>query len=206
MELVHQRCGFTQGFEVSAVGSKDGLCLAWKEDIQVRLRSFSSSFIDVQICCSDVSVDWRFTGFYGSSYESNKVDSWNELRKLGLDKKLPWLVCGNFNEILYVYEKRGGLPRDKQCIERFRSALKDCELFGLGYSACWYSWEKGNLVENNIRERLDRGVANVKWMECFPTVSIQHLNHSHFDHYPLLIHSTIQSAHVRPNFFKFEAL
>ncbi|KAK5820023.1 hypothetical protein PVK06_025064 [Gossypium arboreum] len=125
------------------------------------------------------------------------VDFKIRIRVKRLDKGLPWLVCGDFNEMLYVHEKRGRLPRDEQRMQQFRSALEDYELFDLGYSSRWYTWERRNSVEKNIRERLDRGVANVKWMECFPIVSVWHLTYSHSDHIPLLIYSTIQLVQRR---------
>lgn len=39
----------------------------------------------------------------------------------------------------------------------------------------------------NIRERLDRDVANDKWFELFPEAKISHLPHFHSNHCPLLV-------------------
>ncbi|KAA3471337.1 reverse transcriptase [Gossypium australe] len=49
----------------------------------------------------------------------------------------------------------------------FREALEDCELIDLGFSGQWYTWERGRFVSNNIRERLDRGVANPERWDPF---------------------------------------
>ncbi|KAA3460175.1 reverse transcriptase [Gossypium australe] len=38
----------------------------------------------------------------------------------------------------------------------------------VGYSRNWFTWERGNLLETNIREQLDRDVANENWMTMFP--------------------------------------
>ncbi|KAA3484415.1 reverse transcriptase [Gossypium australe] len=35
------------------------------------------------------------------------------LRRLGREQVTPWLFCGDFNEILYSFEKERGLPRDE---------------------------------------------------------------------------------------------
>ncbi|KAA3453673.1 reverse transcriptase [Gossypium australe] len=43
-------------------------------------------------------------------------------------------------------------------MEEFRQVLEDCQLADLGYSGNWFTWERGNLPETNIQERLDRGV------------------------------------------------
>lgn len=45
-------------------------------------------------------------------------------------------------------------------MEYFREVMNYCELVDLGFSGLWYTWERGDLVENNIRESLDRGLAN----------------------------------------------
>ncbi|MBA0707733.1 hypothetical protein Golax_019754 [Gossypium laxum] len=115
-----------------------------------------------------VEEEWRYTGFYGSPYANNKSGTWNLLKKLGQNRNHPWLASGDFNEIMYSYEKCGGVPREESRMEVFREVLEECLLEDLGYSGVWFTWERGNLPETNIRERLDRGVANDKWKQLFP--------------------------------------
>ncbi|KAH1082144.1 hypothetical protein J1N35_021905 [Gossypium stocksii] len=55
-----------------AEDSRGRLCLAWKMEITVSLRSFFKSHIDVMIKEDNVTEEWRFTGFYDSPYVSNK--------------------------------------------------------------------------------------------------------------------------------------
>ncbi|KAA3487428.1 reverse transcriptase [Gossypium australe] len=69
---------------------------------------------------------------------------------------------------MYGFEKKGGAQRDHKKMEAFRETLEDCQLQDIGYSGTWFTWERGNLPETNIRERLDRGVANEKWLNLFP--------------------------------------
>lgn len=49
MKKVRRFCGFLYGIDVAAEGSRGGLCLAWRGDISVSLRSFSLEHIDVEI-------------------------------------------------------------------------------------------------------------------------------------------------------------
>lgn len=49
MEKVHRSCNFNCGIEVGANGSKGGCCLAWKDDVDVSLCSYSKNLIDVLI-------------------------------------------------------------------------------------------------------------------------------------------------------------
>lgn len=49
MECVRIRLGFENGIDVRADGSKGDLCLSWKLGIEVSLKSFSLSHIDVDL-------------------------------------------------------------------------------------------------------------------------------------------------------------
>ncbi|KAA3476967.1 reverse transcriptase [Gossypium australe] len=70
--------------------------------------------IDVEVFADGVGNHWRLTSFYGLSYAQNKTDSWRLLRDLGCVQDLPWLVCGDFNEILYAFMKLGGFREMKR--------------------------------------------------------------------------------------------
>ncbi|KAA3464778.1 reverse transcriptase [Gossypium australe] len=85
--------------------------------------------------------------------------------------------------------KPGGQIREERQIEAFRKVLEDCDLTDLGFFGQWYMWEKGRLVNNNIRERLDRGVANPKWRNLFPGFEVGHLQHSFSDHCPIVVNT-----------------
>ncbi|MBA0706286.1 hypothetical protein Golax_018406 [Gossypium laxum] len=56
----------------------------------------------------------------------------------------------------------GGVPRDKGRMISFRGVLEECHLMDVGYSRVFFTWEKGNLPETNIKEHLGRGVANAE--------------------------------------------
>ncbi|KAA3481591.1 Exo_endo_phos domain-containing protein [Gossypium australe] len=120
MERVRRSCGFINGIDVEAEGSRGGLCLAWKVGIEVTLRSYSTWHIDVLIKEDGIQGEWRFTGFYGSPYVRDQSHVWNLLRRLSQDREYPWLVAGDFNEIMYSFEKKGGLPRDQRRMDTFR--------------------------------------------------------------------------------------
>ncbi|KAA3462419.1 non-ltr retroelement reverse transcriptase [Gossypium australe] len=136
---------------------------------------------------------------------AHRNSAWSLLKRLGQECNYPWLVARDFNEILFSFEKNDGVPRDQKRMDAFRETLEECQLMDIGYSGVWFTWERGNLPKTNIRERLDRGVANEEWLLLFPMVNIQHLPHSTSDHCPVLINtdnSYISTGHRR---FHFEA-
>lgn len=52
-------------------------------------------------------------------------------------------------------------------------------------------------MDNNIRERLDRGVANMAWWKQFLKYSVRHLPYNFSGHYPVLINTNDRSKGTR---------
>lgn len=133
MSSIKRKCGFLNGIEFEFEGSRGGLWLAWNANAKVNLKSYPPQHIVVEIEDEQVQLVWQLTEFYGSPFSHNKEASWNLLRHLGRAEVLPWLVCGDFNEILYGFKKEGGLPRNERRMEAFRNVLFDCQLDDIGY-------------------------------------------------------------------------
>lgn len=53
--------------------------------------------------------------------------------------------------MLLASEKCGGVPCDERRMKAFRSVLEDYNLMDAGYTGTWFTWERGNLPEINIR-------------------------------------------------------
>lgn len=52
------------------------------------------------------------------------------------------MVVGDFNEIMYSFEKKKGRLRNERNIVRFREVLKECDLTDLGFIDKWFTWER----------------------------------------------------------------
>jgi hypothetical protein len=84
------------------VGQSGGLALFWKRDVNLRIVGFmSNNHIDAEITEVDGFV-WRFTGTYGDPHTEGKTNTWMLLRTLKHQNNKPWLMAGDFNEILHA--------------------------------------------------------------------------------------------------------
>ncbi|MBA0785057.1 hypothetical protein Gotri_027804 [Gossypium trilobum] len=93
-------------------------------------------------------------------------------------------------------------------MKEFCMALEDCGLNDLGYIGRWFTWERGWFTATNIRERLDRGVVTLDWMNLFLGYQLEHLSHSFPDHCPILIDTMGSGRYDWSNqvkTFRFEA-
>lgn len=73
----------------------------------IELKSYLRYHIDVHVKMDDLR-EWRCTGIYGNPEASNKVSTWNLIRTLHSIEQIPWLLGGDFNEVLHLHEKRDG--------------------------------------------------------------------------------------------------
>ena len=102
---------FPNGLEVPRVGNSGGLLLLWKGDIDVHLLTFNTNLFDCYIKCENGS-SLHFSAFYGAPELQNRVNTWKLLERCKyIAPLMPWLVIGDFNEILSNSNKSGGALR-----------------------------------------------------------------------------------------------
>ena len=124
-------------------GKSGGLVMFWKSHVKAKLNNFSKYHIDMEITELD-GFRWHFTGIYGEPSTNLKENTWNLLRVINDKTKLPWLCAGDFNEIMYGHEKKGGPPRNRKQMENFRMALADCGLRDLGFRGDKFTWRNNS--------------------------------------------------------------
>lgn len=198
--------GFDDFFAVDACGKSGGLCLLWKNESTVAIRSSSLHHIDVEVGGIGDPEHWRLTGFYGHPAAEDRHKSWSLLRRLDLESRLPWVCLGDFNELLCTKEKEGGAPKSIRQVLAFRQTLSECGLVDLGFDGTEFTWFSTRL--GGIKERLDRAVANSDWQVLFPESHLLHLEPSRSDHLPILLSLRRSPCRTtRPSaFFRFESM
>lgn len=96
---------------------------------------------------------------------------------------IPWALIGDFNAITSDCERWSsvsqGTPRGAR---EFADIIDDCELIDLGFIGPSFTWQR-----RPLKERLDRGLANLKWSLRFPDAHVTHLNPLKSDQPPLLL-------------------
>ncbi|KAK9931693.1 hypothetical protein M0R45_018961 [Rubus argutus] len=102
--------------------------------------------------------------------------------ELSDEHSLPWVVMGDFNELLHAHEKVGGWRRTERQMQGFRDALSYGDLFDIGYLGMSFTWK-----DSETKCRLDRAVASAIWTDLFSVARVTHLPPSRSDHIPLLL-------------------
>ncbi|XP_031127522.1 uncharacterized protein LOC116029613 [Ipomoea triloba] len=102
-------------------------------------------------------------------------------------------VVGDFNCLLNVDEKKGGLPYPHRKTTNFRECVSTCDLIDSTAYGSSFTWWNGRRRESAIWMRLDRFLYTSVWESLFRT-SVHHLSQATYDHCPLLVTSEVISA------------
>ncbi|CAM8948837.1 unnamed protein product [Rhodiola kirilowii] len=203
IEVLKRKLGFKNGIAVDRSGLGGGLALLWREAVQVVLKSYSRNHIDVWVGDDD---GFRMTLFYGNPETGRRDESWDLLRSLKQGEHQPWLVLGDFNEILFSWEYMGRRLRGEWQMRRFRQAVDDCELSDLGFQGAKFTFTNRRTGEEEMRARLDRALANKEWKLNYPGAIVQHLTTFSSDHLPLVVDAEGDMRRRKCKLFRFEAM
>ncbi|KAF8057323.1 hypothetical protein N665_1258s0004 [Sinapis alba] len=161
----------------------EGLFLAWKNKVEIKVLSSSNNFIDTEITFKGVSFQTTFV--YGEPDHTKRQAVWKELLNLAPTTGEPWFLTVDFNEIIDNSEKEGGPARAEGTFCGFQTFLSRNGLFDLKHSGNYLSW-RGKRHSHLVFCRLDRAISNKNWTELFPLCRSQYLKFEGFDHCQIL--------------------
>ncbi|XP_040374577.1 uncharacterized protein LOC121052776 [Rosa chinensis] len=198
-ERLQHALGFAHAEAVLSEGQAGGLGFFWSDEVQLRMRTTLAHHTDAEV----VGVlSWWLTGFYGYARTAEREQSWQLLRALSDLDSLPWVVIGDFNEIMNNGEKIDGPLRAERQMQGFREALGYGDLLDLGFHGSLATW-----WNSETQLRLDMAVCTPSWFDLFGHSKLFHLLPSDSDHIPILLRASSVPLVPRPKYhrFKFEA-
>ncbi|KAF9620092.1 hypothetical protein IFM89_010742 [Coptis chinensis] len=175
LKHVQNKLKYPQVFAVDPVGRSGGLAVLYKDNISFSVVDGNKNAISGTFLNYLSNVSWHVSFIYGDPVAYKRIVVWNYLRDLRNVLSRPWLILGDFNAISSLSEKEGGNPTPSRYIDEFVSLMEDLEMADLGYNGPAFTWSNNRLGAANIRERIDRVVANVEWLNLFPLVSVDHV-------------------------------
>ncbi|CAM8905878.1 unnamed protein product [Rhodiola kirilowii] len=137
LEAVRKRLGFKHGFQVPRIGLAGGLALWWKEEVTLTILSYSKLHIDAMVEGEEIV---RVTLIYGEPVTVKRGVTWELLRRLNSQHNLPWILFGDFNEVCFGWEVKGGRVRGEWQMRAFREAMTDCGLTDLGFEGSAFTF------------------------------------------------------------------
>lgn len=152
----------------------------------MRINEISDHFINLHVV-EERNLAWKVSSVYGWPENGQKFKTWEMINSLGRNNNLPWLIGGDFNEVLQDAEKKGGHPCEFYNLFAFRNCLDMNGFRDLGDVGHPYTWSN-NRTEGYIEERLDRCVASEEWRSMFPMAIVENVIWDGSDHSPIILY------------------
>ena len=108
-------------------------------------------------------------------------------------------MCGDFNVVRFISEKRSCLRRTKDMRE-FSDFIEDLKLLDTQLENGQYTWFKGD--NQDIASRIDRILKSKEWDEIFNNIKQIALQRLGSDHTPIALLGGVWNQNK--NYFKFE--
>lgn len=155
------------------------------------------SFIHVLVRHKRLMTEIWVTMVYAPNDYADRLVLWNKLVSLKPTVAGPWLVLGDFNNVLHFGERTGAQLVSTNETMPFKTCLEDCELEDMRSKGRFFTWNNGT-----VYSKIDRALVNGDWMALFPAVEACFSQERLSDHTPIVI-DLIQRASLSKPQFRF---
>lgn len=169
--------------------------------VNISIWEFSNQSISLELKLG--SQSWICTAVYASPKPSIRDTFWQHLCNMSLNIQSPWMLIGDWNEILLPREQKGCIFSHNRAAA-FGRVLDVCGLLDLNTTRGSFTWHRTQGYKR-MAKKLDRGLANLQWRLHFPEAYIEVLCRLHSDHNPLLLRMGGLPQSRGPKPFRFEA-
>ncbi|KAG5553330.1 hypothetical protein RHGRI_011260 [Rhododendron griersonianum] len=164
----------------------------------------NKNFMHVIITDNSIPSCWAATFVSGCPTRSGRSLVWENLMNIARSERLPWLCMGDFNQVLRVEDKLGGMVPSQNSLSSFHEMISECGLVDLEFKGPKFTWRNNRSTENFIMERIDMAFANAMWREIHDQAMVFVEAAIGSDHNPLILNTSVPLNKVgKP--FRFES-
>ncbi|GER37242.1 retrotransposon protein [Striga asiatica] len=149
---------------VEPVGISGGLLLMWNLEVEIKQVKCSEFSIGVEFRMEGEAM-WEWCTFVNMNTDKRvRTMQWNQLteEKNGWGRK--WLLVGDWNDICWQEEKKGGRLRSEANMLGFRGFVDRMGMKKLDMIGQSYTWGNNREGEGFVEERIDKAFASFDWL------------------------------------------
>ncbi|XP_074301215.1 uncharacterized protein LOC141632574 [Silene latifolia] len=174
--------------------------ILWKgNSVDVEVLEMSEQYIHTKIRLVQTENVFLATFIYAFNKIEHRVPLWNALDRLSGNG--PWIILGDFNNVLYTNERLGKAVRDEEMLP-FQSTVARCDLHDMKTTGAFFTWNNKQPSETRIFSRIDRVMVNSDWLALWSDWLAHYQPGGTFDHCPCIV-SCGESCKRRKSSFKF---
>ena len=162
-------------------GAAGGLILTWLKDAFILEDHTSSQHWILASGVMQLNMQrCNICIVYAPSDQRGRLEVWNQLRELKSARSQPWILMGDFNEVINHQERRGA-SITTQGMKELAQCIQDLSLIDLDINLK-YTW-----MRSNAASRIDRALVDVELIQSFPGLRAYCKGRSFSDHHPIIL-------------------
>ncbi|KAI5382050.1 hypothetical protein KIW84_UN0211 [Lathyrus oleraceus] len=176
--------------------------LLWnKAEVIIRMIQVHEQFLHFEVYGIDNSFRYVATMIYAFNQVEHRKTLWSKLESLGSNMDRPWVVIGDFNNVLKEEDRIGGQPVNYAEYRDLDEMMHNVSLFENVSKGSYFTWSNKH-TQGIIHSRIDRMVSNVQWLQKYPDAVVENLAPNISDHTPVKV-SVSQQQIRKGSMFKF---
>ncbi|KAJ8439478.1 hypothetical protein Cgig2_006995 [Carnegiea gigantea] len=128
------------------------------------------------------SKRFYLTIVYGRNYEDQRLPMWGDLRDIASSMDDPWCVLGDFNAVMHMGDRIGGLDVTEGETRDFVTCVSQCGLQEFPHEGSFFTW-----TNKTIWSRIDRVFHNAVWYDIIDYTHVQFKSPGLSDHTPIIL-------------------
>jgi len=205
IQRLKRKLKFSSSFIVNPMGVAGGLVIFWNDqEVTLTVEHSTCHFIDTICTKNQTAKTMRLTCLHALSIYHHRQQVWADIRQIRTSSSFPWVCIGDYNDILYHWEKQGKKIIESYRLNSFREFVNDCMFMDIESKGCFYTWVNKRDGDEAIKERLDRALCTIDWRLSYPGAEVFAFPTLASDHSPLLL-LTEPHSFKRKKTFCFEA-
>jgi exonuclease III len=170
---------------IPSIGASGGIITAWNEDL-FECTTFSARSYSLTTSFKSRLSDYNFiiTNVYGPCLADLKQDFLDELCLIGSTIAGPWLLFGDFNQILSPNERSNSNFNATEA-SRFQDSIDHLQLQEIPLLDRLFTWTNNQSIP--ILCRLDTAFVSTDWNFIFPNSTLSSRTRSVSDHVPICL-------------------
>ncbi|XP_070005789.1 uncharacterized protein [Nicotiana sylvestris] len=135
-------------------------------------------------------------------YSRNKVQErailWHDLLQLGGQTQVPWLISGDFNNVLTTTDRLGQLVTASE-VHEFKQCIDNMQLTPLRTKGYFFTWCNKQNANDRVYSKIDWAFGNFNWTKDYGHVETNFLEPRVSDHSPIIVQLwKRKTIHPRP--------
>ncbi|XP_062103092.1 uncharacterized protein LOC133814106 [Humulus lupulus] len=180
------------------------IVIAWNPNsFDVDIKGGTSQYIHCELK-PKIGDFFALTVVYVVNDSKGREQLWKDLVQLSKGLNLPWIVGGDFNSVLNIKEWLEYRGNANEMIP-FQNCITDCGLEDIKFNGNFFTWNNKQEGKDRVYAKLDRFLANHKWLDKYTTDEVTFFPEGEFDHSPdlLSIYSNMQNGKKPFRYFNF---